>query len=300
MVLMFKKYIFILILFIASIVRAEIIEVDSLNKIKQDFNENYNKNYVPQDLLVVIVLDAFLFKSLVPIGKHLDKDIYLKITPILHNINTNPKAIYIEQLILTNAKYNKELQESDFPNFVSEISNSKIPIIAVNKGFTGNFNNIPKFEIWFADYLKKNFDIDFSNSFPNNNYIIFNNFNSFANTYPVFYKGILTNNNIPEAEMIFKFLIQIRFMPKAFIMISSNIELLKSMEFQLNSYSSNILFIGYHYNNKNTQEDQDVANYTKLINDLIPQINKVKRNNPPLKNNSTKGKNPYDKSRLLK
>ena len=85
-------------------------------------------------------------------------------------------------------------------------------------------------------------------------------------------------------------------MPKAFIMISSNIELLKSMEFQLNSYSSNILFIGYHYNNSNTEGNQNVANYTKLINDLIPQINKVKRNNPPLKNNNAKGKNPYDKS----
>ncbi|WP_341787643.1 DUF2608 domain-containing protein [Rickettsia endosymbiont of Cantharis rufa] len=293
---MFKKYIFILILFIASIARAEIIEIDSLDKIKQDFDENYNKNYVPQDLLVVTALDEFLFKSLVPTGGQIDKDIYLTLAPLLHNINKNPKAIYIDQLILTNDSYKKELQESDFPNFVNEISNSKIPIIAVNDGFTGNFNNIPKFEIWFADYLKKNFNIDFSNSFPNNNYVIFNNLNSFANTYPVFYKGILTGNNIPEAEIIFKFLIQIRFIPKAFIMISSNIELLKSMEFQLNSYSSNILFIGYHYNNSNTEGNQNVANYTKLINDLIPQINKVKRNNPPLKNNNAKGKNPYDKS----
>ncbi|AFB26031.1 MULTISPECIES: DUF2608 domain-containing protein [spotted fever group] len=291
---MFKKYIFILILFIASIARAEIIEVDSLNKIKQDFKENYNKNYVPQDLLVVTVLDDFLFKSLVPIVTQLDKDIYLTLTPLLLNINKNSKAIYIKQLVLTNDSYKKELQESDFPNFVNEMSNSKIPIIAVNDGFTGNFNNIPKFEIWFADYLKKNFDIDFSNSFPNNNYIIFNNFDSFANTYPVFYKGILTSNNISEAEMILNFLIQMNFIPKCFIMISSSIELLSSMELQLNSYSSNILFIGYHYNNKNTQKNKDVAYYTKLINDLISQINKLKRNNPPLKNNNAKGKNPYD------
>ncbi|UZW39062.1 DUF2608 domain-containing protein [Rickettsia conorii] len=291
---MFKKYIFILILFIASIARAEIIEVDSLNKIKQAFKENYNKNYVPQDLLVVTVLDEFLFKSLVPIVAQLDKDIYLTLTPLLRNINKNSKTIYIKQLILTNDSYKKELQESDFPNFVNEISNSKIPIIAVNDGFTGNFNNIPKFEIWFADYLKKNFDIDFSNSFPNNNYIIFNNLDSFANTYPVFYKGILTSNNISEAEMILNFLIQMNFIPKCFIMISSSLELLSSMELQLNSYSSNILFIGYHYNNKNTLKNKDVAYYTKLINDLISQINKLKRNNPPLKNNNAKGKNPYD------
>ncbi|AFC74039.1 DUF2608 domain-containing protein [Rickettsia montanensis] len=291
---MFKKYIFILILFIASIACAEIIEVDSLNKIKQDFKENYNKNYVPQDLLVVTVLDEFLFKSLVPIVEQLDEDIYLTLTPLLRNINKNLKAIYINQLILTNDSYKKELQESDFPNFVNEMSNSKIPIIAVNDGFTGNFNNIPKFEIWFADYLKKNFDIDFSNSFPNNNYIIFNNLDSFANTYPVFYKGILTSNNISEAEMMLNFLVQMNFIPKCFIMISSSIELLSSMELQLSSYSSNILFIGYHYSNKNTPKNKDIAYYTKLINDLIPQINKLKRNNPPLKNNNAKGKNPYD------
>ncbi|EER22213.1 MULTISPECIES: DUF2608 domain-containing protein [spotted fever group] len=291
---MFKKYIFILILFITSIACAEIIEVDNLDKIKQDFKENYNKNYVPQGLLVVTVLDEFLFKSLVPIGEQIDKDIYLILTPLLRNINKNPKAIYINQLILTNDSYKKELQESDFPNFVNEMSNSKIPIIAVNDGFTGNFNNIPKFEIWFADYLKKNFDIDFSNSFPNNNYIIFNNLDSFANTYPVFYKGILTSNNISEAEMMINFLVQMNFIPKCFIMISSSVELLSSMEFQLNSYSSNILFIGYHYNNKNTPENKDAAYYNKTIGYLIPQINKLKRNNPPLKNNNAKDKNPYD------
>ncbi|WP_032139531.1 DUF2608 domain-containing protein [Rickettsia tamurae] len=289
---MFKKYIFILILFITSIACAEIIEVDNLDKIKQDFKENYNKNYVPQDLLVVTVLDKFLFKSLVANGEQIDKDIYLTLIPLLRNINKNPKAIYINQLILTNDSYKKELQESDFPNFVNEMSNSKIPIIAVNDGFTGNFNNIPKFEIWFADYLKKNFDIDFSNSFPNNNYIIFNNLDSFANTYPVFYKGILTSNNISEAEMMINFLVQMNFIPKCFIMISSSIELLNSMEFQLSSYSSNILFIGYHY--KNTPENKDAAYYNKTIGDLIPQINKLKRNNPPLKNNNVKGKNPYD------
>gem|GEM_PF-4551709 len=293
---MFKKSLLILLLLITSLVQAEIIEVDSLNKIKQDFKENYNKNYLLQDLLVVTVLDEFLFKPLLPQGEQINEEVYSKLAPVLSKIRKNPKAIYIDQLILTNDSYKKELQESDFPNFVNEISNSKIPIIAINKGFTGNFNNIPKFEIWFADYLKKKFDIDFSNSFPNNNYIILNNLDSFANTYPVFYKGILTSNNIPEAEMILKFLIQIRFMPKAFIMISSNTELLKSMEFQLNSYSSTVLFIGYHYNNKNTEGNQDSAYYTKTINDLINQMNKIKRNNPPLKTNNAKGKNPYDKS----
>jgi len=293
---MFKKYIFILILFIASIAHSEIIEVDSLSKIKQDFEENYNKNYLPQDLLVVIDLDKLLFKPLLPTGEQVDKELYSSILTSVKKINKDPKNIYIEQLILTNDKYNKELQDSSFPNFVSGIGNINIPIIAVNDGFTGNFNDIPKFEIWFADYLKKNFNIDFSNSFPNNNYVIFNNFKSFANTYPVFYKGILTSNNIDKPELMLNFIIQTNFMPKAFIMISSSTELLNSMEIQLASYSSSVLFIGYHYNNQNIEENKDAAYYTKLINDLVNQMGKIKRNNPVSKNN-TKSKNPYDKDK---
>ena len=291
-----KKYLFVSILLIASIAYPEIVEVNVLSKVKQDFKENYNRNYLPRDLLVVVALDDLLFKSLFPQSRQIDKNIYSKLTPLLRKINNNPKAIYIDQLILTNDKYKNELQESDFPNFVNEISNSRIPIIAVNKGFTGNFNNIPKFEIWFANHLKKNFDIDFSNSFPNNNYIIFNNLESFVNTYPVFYKGILTSNNIPEAEMMIHFLIQMSFMPKAFIMVSSSIELLKSIEAQLASYSSSILFIGYYYNNQNAEENKDVAYYINLINDLAAQMDKIKRNNTPLGNNNIKGKNPYDKN----
>ena len=159
------------------------------------------------------------------------------------------------------------MQETSFPNFVRDISNKGIPIIAINEGFTGNFNNIPKFEIWFADYLKKNFNIDFSNSFPKKNYIIFNNLKSFSNTYPVFYKGILTSNNIFGSELLINF-----FMPKVFIMISNNMELLNSMKIQLSSYTSSILFTGYYYNPNDVDNNNDVAYNTKFINDLTVQM----------------------------
>ena len=292
---MFKKYIFILLLLVTSIVKAENIEVNNLDKIKQDFEENYNKNYLPQDLLVVIDLDKVLFKPLLSLGEQIDKDIYAKLAPTLQKMNKNPKNIYIDQLILTSDKYKKELLDYNFPNFVSDISNKNIPMIAINGGFTGNFNNIPKFEIWIADYLKKNFNIDFSNSFPKNNYIIFNNLKSFSNTYSVFYKGILTSNNISGAELMINFFVQMNFMPKVLIMISGSTELLSSMEAQLANYSSSVLFIGYYYNNQDTKDN--TINYNVIINDLTNQMNNIKRNNPPLKTNNAKSKNPYDQSK---
>ena len=160
---------------------------------------------------------------------------------------------------------------------------------------TGNFNNIPKFEIWIADYLKKNFNIDFSHSFPKNNYVIFNNLKSFSNTYPVFYKGILTSNNISGAELMINFFVQMNFMPKVLIMISGSTELLSSMEAQLANYSSSVLFIGYYFNNQDSRDNN--ANYNVIINDLTNQLNNIKRNNPPLKTNNAKSKNPYDQSK---
>ncbi len=292
---MFKKHIFILLLLITFTIKAEIIEVNNFDEIKQDFEENYNKNYLPQDLLVVIDLDKVLFKPLLSISKQIDKDVYSKLASTLQKIGKNPKNIYIDQLILTNEKYKKELLDSSFPSFVSDISNNNIPIIAVNGGFTGNFNNIPKFEIWIADYLKKNFNIDFSNSFPKNNYIVFNNLKNFSNTYPVFYKGILTNNNISSAELMINFFIQMNFMPKALIIVSGSNELLNAMKAQLTNYSSSVLFIGYYLYNPNTQNSN--TNYTVIMNDLINQINNIKRNKPPLKTNNAKSKNPYDQSK---
>ncbi|WP_342226075.1 DUF2608 domain-containing protein [Rickettsia endosymbiont of Urophora cardui] len=292
---MFKKYIFILLLLVTSIVKAENIEVNNLDKIKQDFEENYIKNYLPQDLLMVIDLDKILFKPLLSLGEQIDKDVYAKLAPTLQKMSKNPKNIYIDQLILTSGKYKKELLDSNFPNFVSDISNKNIPIIAVNGGFTGNFNNIPKFEIWIADYLKKNFNIDFSNSFPKNNYIIFNNLESFSNTYPVFYKGILTSNNISGAELMINFCVQMNFMPKVLIMVSGSTELLSSMEAQLANYSSSVVFIGYYYNNQDSRDNN--ANYNVIINDLTNQMNNITRNNPPLKTNNAKSNNPYDQSK---
>ncbi|MCZ6896360.1 MAG: hypothetical protein O7C68_01655, partial [Rickettsia endosymbiont of Ixodes ricinus] len=63
---MFKKSLFILLLLVASLVKAEIIEVDSLNKIKQDFKENYNKNPVPNEMQEVGLNNCRLFKTLLP------------------------------------------------------------------------------------------------------------------------------------------------------------------------------------------------------------------------------------------
>ncbi|WP_253307870.1 MULTISPECIES: DUF2608 domain-containing protein [unclassified Rickettsia] len=292
--LFIKKYFIALILFGTGIATAEIIEVDSLDKINQDFEEIYNKDYLPQDMLVVIGLDKLIFKSLLPSASALGQEGYSKLLPIFKKIKPQSKQVYIDQLLLVD--YKQELADTALPNFIKIISNNNIAIIAVSKNFTGNFNNIPTLEIWLADYLKKNFDIDFSRSFSQSNYIIFNNLRSFDNTYPVFYKGILSSNNTPQAELILNFLIEVKFMPKILIAISSDEELLGSMQAQLSSYNSNIAYTGYHYVTADQENDNEknLAYYTKFFNNLVNKVNKVQRTNSPTKTNKQNNKNPYD------
>ncbi|MFY9590146.1 DUF2608 domain-containing protein [Rickettsia endosymbiont of Halotydeus destructor] len=291
-----KKCFIALIFLSAHFSQAEIIQVESLEKINQDFIEIYNKDYLPQDILVVIGLEKLIFNPLLPSRPEFAQDNYSKILPIFQKIKPRSKEIYMDQLLLVD--YKQELLDHDLPNFIKTINNNGTPIIAINNSFTGNFNNIPKLEIWLADYLKKDFDIDFSRSFSKNNYIIFNNLQSFENTYPVFYKGILSSNNTSQSSLILSFLIEVNFIPKTLMLISSDKDLLGSVEAQLNSYSSNINYIGYHYigTSKESRNERDLAFYTKFFNDLVIKINKVQRNNPLAKANKQNNKNPYDKT----
>lgn len=286
-----KKYLLVLVLLISYVVNAEIIKVDNLDQIEQDFTENYNKNYLPQDILVVVAIDKLLFEPLVPMDMKISQENAAKLMQIYGKV-TPSKKDYTNEVMLVS--YPQKLQYLNFPNFIKTISNANISIIALTNGLTGNFNNIPKLEIWLADYLKKNFDIDFSRSFPKNNYLIFNNLTKFDNTYPVFYKGILSSNNTAPDAVLLSFLIQVSIMPKALIIISSDENLLKSTDFQINSYSSNINYVGYHLNNDQIDNSEaNFTNYIKFINDLVAKINKVQRNNN-IKNNKQTSKNPYD------
>jgi hypothetical protein len=296
-----KNLLLALIFFSTYFSYAEIITVNNLRQVQEDFKEVYSKDYLPRDILVVVALDELIFKSLLPLASEINRSNYVQLMGIINKIypKVNPKTknIYINQVLLVD--YKQELQYPDFQDFIKIISKNGTPIIAVNKGFTGNFNKIPKFEIWLADYLKKIFDIDFSDSFSKNNYIIFNNLPSFANTYPVFYKGILTANNASQHELVLNFLLEVGFMPKALIMISSNKQLLNSMQAYLSSYSSSMAYIGYHVINDqidSNKKDLDLAYYTKFLNDLVNRVNKLQRNNPAIKTSKKNNKNPYDQT----
>ncbi|MDD9334825.1 MAG: DUF2608 domain-containing protein [Rickettsiaceae bacterium] len=279
-----------IILLFPLIANGKIIDVNSLDQINKDYEELYN-NYSPKDILVVLGREKVIFKSFLPPIIQLNKNELSKLHEIFKAVRPSKDA-YFDTILLT--EYKNELLDVNLPNFIKNIMDKGSPVIVSDHGLTGNFNNIKKLEIWEAEYLKK-FNIDLSNSFPQHNYLIFNNMKPFDNTYPTFYQGILSSNNNASFQLILNFLIEVKFMPKVLIMVDGNSSELTAMESQLRNYDDNVMFIGYNYKLSNQKESIfNSRDLKKSLNELVNKVNAVKRSNGKITVKNQESVNPYD------
>ncbi|WP_375318689.1 DUF2608 domain-containing protein [Candidatus Tisiphia endosymbiont of Oplodontha viridula] len=279
-----------LLLLLPLIAHGKIVNTDSLEQINKEYEELCN-NYSPNDILLVLGRDKVIFKSFFPSIDQLNKNELSKLSELFKLIRPSKEA-YIDTILFT--EYKNELLDSNLPKFIKDVMDKGSPVIVNDHSLTGDFNNIKKLEIWKADYLKK-FNIDLSNSFPQHNYLIFNNMEPFDNTYPTFYQGILSSNNNPSFRLILNFLIQVKFMPKVLIMVDENSSELTAMENQLRNYDNDVMFIGYNYRLSDTKESIFSSHdFVKLFKELINKINVAKRNNAKIKAKNQKSINPYD------
>ena len=261
-----------------------------MEQINKEYEELCN-NYPPEDILLVLGRDKVIFKSFFPPMNQLNKNELSKLYELFKSIRPSKEA-YIDTILFT--EYKNELLDSNLPKLIKDIMDKGSPVIVSNRSLTGNFNNIKKLEIWKADYLKK-FNIDLSNSFPQHNYLIFNNMEPFDNTYPTFYQGILSSNNNSSFGLILNFLIEVKFMPKVLIMVDENSNELNVMESQLRNYDDKVMFIGYNYRLSDTKDSIfNSHDFVKLFNELINKVNATKRSNARIKVKNQESVSPYD------
>ncbi|WP_425362927.1 DUF2608 domain-containing protein [Candidatus Tisiphia endosymbiont of Hybos culiciformis] len=287
---LFKKFMAYTLLLLPLIAYGKIVNTDSLEQINKEYEELCN-NYSPEDILLVLGRDKVIFKSFFPPINQLNKNELSKLSELFKSIKSS-KVAYIDTILFT--EYKNELLDNNLPKFIKDVMDKGSPVIVSDRSLTGNFNNIKKLEVWKADYLKK-FNIDLSKSFPQHNYLIFNNMEPFDNTYPTFYQGILSSNNNPSFGLILNFLIEVKFMPKVLIMVDENSSELNVMESQLRNYDNNVMFIGYNYRLSDTKESIFSSHdFIKLFNELVNKVNATKRNNAKIKVKNQKSINPYD------
>lgn len=268
----------------------KIIVIDNLSEFYQKY-QTLSQDYNPKDIFLIFGVKKIIFKPLMPEICQLNKEL---LTSLYGTIKTakSTKPIYSDTIALT--EYKNELVDANLPKFIKDVMAKGSPVIVFDNGLTGNFNNIKNLEIWKAEYLNK-YNIDLSNSFPQYNYLIFNNMEPFENTYPTFYKGILSDNNDPLYQLVLNFLIEVNSKPKLLIMVSGDLNELNSVGIQLKNYDDNIMFIGYYYKCQEKMDPQINTNdLKKLYKELVDKTNKVKRNNPKLKVKDKANISPYD------
>lgn len=282
-------YIIMIIPFIAN---GEIIKVNNLQQISDKFTQLY-KDYNPADILLIIGVKRVVFKSHLPDIRRIDNNVMGSLYKMMFKTTEFSRLHYFDTVLLT--EYDNELLDGYLPDFIKSITDKGSPVILNDSGLTGNFNSIRNLEVWKAEYFKK-YGIDLATSFPDYDYIVFNNMDPFENTYPTFYRGILSNNIVSTFQLITNFLVYTKYTPKVLVVIDSNYIDLNSLEIQINNYDPNILFIGYDYvvlDQQGAKFDK-IAEIRKFMQALVEKVDKVKRNNPSLKAKSEDKTNPYD------
>lgn len=286
-----RKAIVHIVLAIPVIANGEIIQVDNLQQISDKFTE-LHKDYNPSDILLIVGVKKVVLKSHVPDVHKIDSALIGSLHKVFQTIKP-PRLQYFDTVLLT--EYNNELLDKNLPEFIKNLTDKGTPVILSDPGLTGDFNNIKNLEVWKAEYFKK-FHIDVSKSFPEYNYIVFNNMEPFDNTYPAFYHGILSSNIVSFFQLITNFLVYTKFTPKVLVVVSNDYQDLNSLETQIKNYNDNILFIGYNYVVLNQQgaKFDEAAEIKKFMKELIEKVNKVTRHNPSLKTKGKVNENPYD------
>jgi hypothetical protein len=192
------------------------------------------------DTLVVFDVDEVLitFDDLIlrPCGKHF--------TP------ASWKGIYQEELdYLTSIIWNESktiLVDPSAPELVNKLVNRGVKVIALTACPTGDFGIIEKIEDWRLKILKR-LNIDFSNTFPKNQVIYFDDGDKKERDYPLFKEGILFigNGEKTKGDLLVQFFEEIQWYPSKVIFIDDRMYNLTSVESALNKIK--ILYQGYHY-----------------------------------------------------
>lgn len=221
-----KKFLLSFIFLFSHLAIAEINETNDLNYIKAKYQTLLEKYKTSQVMVVFGINNTILYFEDAPL--QLSDDNYKSLMKKIFSQLKSENSSYLNEVILTN--YKVTLVDPKIPEFIKDVMSNHTPVIAVSTILTGNLNQIPRLEVWLADYLKK-YDIDFAPSFSGNKDFTFRNLKEYKGTYPSYYNGLLsTNSKYSKAQVLANFLLQIKFIPKAMIIIDQDLNAIRAME----------------------------------------------------------------------
>lgn len=215
-------------------ISSTIVSIQSFNDIRLELDS------VDQNTLVVFDVDNVLitYNDMVlrPCGSHFRPDSWKDL---------DPKEIpYLISIMLRDSQI--ILVDLSVPQLINDLESRGVKTIALTAARTGKFGVIESMEDWRLHSLRQ-FNIDFSTSFPNIGIIFFDKDIHKENDYPLFKEGILfLGDEIKtKGELLIEFLAKTQWTPKKVIFIDDKLSHLHSVEASLKP--TTIAFQGYQY-----------------------------------------------------
>jgi hypothetical protein len=157
----------------------------------------------------------------------------------------DPKEIpLLESIMFNEGKI--ILVEPSTPHLIDRLEKNRVKTIALTSARTGKFGVIENVEDWRLRILKQ-FNIDFSQSFPESQIIYFEKGAKKESDYALFKQGIvfLGDERNTKGFFLLKFLESIQWTPKKILFIDDKMSNLTSVATALEG--TNIAFQGYQY-----------------------------------------------------
>lgn len=134
------------------------------------------------------------------------------------------------------------------PEYIQQIIEKGVPVIALTANLTGRLGAISSLEEWRVASLRK-LGIDFSKGAPSQSSLIFDHLDSYRGNYSVYLDGIIFANGktVSKGEVFLSFLEKIHFSPKKVIFIDDRDENLKNLEVSIQKLDKGIKYQGLHY-----------------------------------------------------
>ena len=226
----------------------------NMNAVKQHIDKLLQQQS-PEDLLVAFDIDMTLTQPDHPAVYYPNlkthRAIYIDVMSTLTPTERDRKVTLTVQLLP------QRLVESETPTLIKKIQETGIQTIAFTASLAGplffdrpHSKNPKRIEALRFDCLK-NFNIDFSQSFALEDFIL-DNIPTHNHQYPVFFRGILCANgeqgkDSTKGDVLIAFLKKMDLQPKKIVLIDDRMPNLESVANALKIHYPHIQFLGLEY-----------------------------------------------------
>jgi hypothetical protein len=275
-----KQLVFFIIFISASLVRADIQTVSSIEELQSAVTASLEKRN-PVKTLTILPLEEVILVPESPMFRAEGKKFSVILSQITKKIKLS-KQEYLREIILT--EYKQKLSDPKIIDFFKAIEGYGAPFMVVTRNLSGSLNKIPYLEVWTWSYLFEN-GIDLAKNPLGDKQIIFNkDRKAIKGTYPTFYRGLLSCNSEGIANssqsLISTLLVQnLRWLPDVVYVIDTDKEYIKSIEQQFQSLRKDVQVFGFVYSPKSAESYDNLSSeaFLKFWTEVVNKTNSALR-----------------------